>query len=109
MIEGIYRLLLSDFVNPVNIGNPDEISIREFAEEIISLTKSKLKIIYKPLPKDDPSRRRPDISLANQLFNWNPKVSRKEGLKMTYDYFKSLPIETLSSKEHNNFNDYIKK
>jgi len=109
MIEGIYRLLMSDYVNPVNIGNPDEITIKKFAEEIISMTGSKLEIIYKPLPKDDPSRRRPDISLAKKLLNWGPKVSRNEGLKITYNYFKSLPKETLSFKEHNNFNDYIKK
>jgi len=109
LIEGIYKLLMSDYVNPVNIGNPDEITISEFAEEILALTGSDLKIIHKPLPKDDPSRRRPDISLARNLLNWEPKVTRKEGLKITYDYFKSLPKETLFYKAHNDFNDYIKK
>jgi dTDP-glucose 4,6-dehydratase len=109
MIEGIYRLLMSDYVNPVNLGNPDEITIKAFAKEIISLTRSDLQIIYKPLPKDDPSRRQPDIMLARKLLNWEPKVSRQEGLKITYDYFKSLPKEALSFKEHNKFEDYIKK
>lgn len=109
MIEGIYRLLMSDYVNPVNIGNPDEITIKDFVKEIISLTGSNLQIIYKPLPKDDPSRRQPDITLARKLLNWEPKVSRKEGLKITYDYFKSLPKDALSFKEHNKFEDYIKK
>ena len=109
MIEGIYRLLISDYVNPVNIGNPDEITIKDFAKEIISLTGSNLQIIYKSLPKDDPTRRRPDITLARQLLNWEPKVSREEGLKITYDYFKSLPKDALSFKEHNKFEDYIKK
>jgi len=109
MIEGIYRLLMSDYVNPVNIGNPDEITIKDFAKEIISLTGSNLQIIYKPLPKDDPSRRQPDITLARKLLNWEPKVSREEGLKITYDYFKSLPKDALSFKEHNKFEDYIKK
>ena len=109
LIEGIYRLLMSDYVNPVNIGNPDEITIREFVEEIRSLTGADRSIIYKPLPKDDPTRRRPDITLARKLLNWEPKVSRKKGLKITYDYFKSLPEETLVQSTHNNFNDYIKK
>ena len=109
MIEGICRLLMSDYVNPVNIGNPDEITIKDFAEEIISLTGSDLQIIYKPLPKDDPTRRRPDITLAKKLLNWEPKISRKDGLKITYDYFKSLPAEALSFAEHNNFTKYIKK
>jgi dTDP-glucose 4,6-dehydratase len=109
MIEGIYRLLMSDYVNPVNIGNPDEITIKDFAEEIISMTGSDLKVIYKPLPKDDPARRRPDITLARKLLNWEPKVARKEGLKITYDYFKSLPKKALSFTSHNNFSDYIKK
>ena len=109
LIEGIYRLLMSDYVNPVNLGNPDEITIKEFAEEIQALTASKHKIIYKPLPKDDPSRRRPDISLARKLLDWEPRVSRKEGLRITYEYFKSLPEETLFKKEHNNFVNYIRK
>jgi dTDP-glucose 4,6-dehydratase len=109
LIEGIYRLLMSDYVNPVNIGNPDEITIKDFVEEIRSLTKTDLNIIYKPLPKDDPTRRRPDITLARKLLNWEPKISRSEGLKITYDYFKSLPKEALDQSSHNNFNDYIKK
>ena len=109
LIEGIYRLLMSDYVNPVNIGNPDEITIKEFVEEIKSLTGAGRDIIYKPLPKDDPTRRRPDISLARKLLDWEPKVSRGKGLKITYDYFKSLPKEALIQSSHNNFNDYIKK
>ena len=91
LIEGVYRLLLSDFHMPVNIGNPDEISLKEFAEEILALTGKKLKIVYKPLPADDPKQRQPDINRAKKLLGWEPKVSRKEGLKITYDYFKKLP------------------
>lgn len=90
LIEGIYRLLMSDYVLPVNLGNPDEISIKEFAEEIIKLTGSKQKLVYKPLPQDDPKQRQPDISLAKKLLGWTPKISRSEGLKLTYEYFKSL-------------------
>src|SRR5262245_29261937 len=90
LIEGIYRLLLSDYHLPVNVGNPDEISLKDFAEEIIALTQTKQKIIYKPLPVDDPKQRQPDISRAKKLLGWEPKVSRRDGLKITYDYFKAL-------------------
>jgi dTDP-glucose 4,6-dehydratase len=93
LIEGIYRLLLSDYHMPVNIGNPHEISLKDFAEEILALTGNKVKITYKPLPVDDPRQRQPDITKAKTLLNWQPVVSRKEGLKITYDYFKSLPEE----------------
>src|SRR6187431_842240 len=93
LVEGIYRLLLSDYHLPMNIGNPDEITIREFAEEIIRLTGTSQKIIYKPLPVDDPQQRQPDITRANEILNWEPKVTRSEGLKITYDYFKKLPKE----------------
>lgn len=88
LIEGIYRLLLSDYAQPVNIGNPEEITINEFGEEIIRLTGSKSKIIYQPLPKDDPKQRKPDITLAKEILGWEPKYSRAEGLKPTLDYFK---------------------
>lgn len=91
LIEGIYRLLLSEYQYPVNIGNPDEISIKDFAEEIIKLTETDQKIIYKPLPQDDPKQRQPDITRAKDILNWEPKVSREEGLKHTWNYFKSLP------------------
>lgn len=93
LIEGIYRLLLSDYQLPVNIGNPNEISLKDFAEEILKLTGNKVKITYKPLPVDDPKQRQPDITKAKQLLNWEPKVNRGDGLKITYDYFKSLPEE----------------
>jgi dTDP-glucose 4,6-dehydratase len=93
LIEGIYRLLLSDYHLPVNVGNPDEISLKDFAEEIISLTGTTQKIVYKPLPVDDPKQRQPDITRAKEILDWSPKVSRKEGLKITYEYFKSLPKE----------------
>lgn len=109
LVEGIYRLLHSDYHLPVNIGNPDEISIKDFAEEIIELTGSDQKIVYKDLPKDDPLQRQPDITRAKEILDWKPKVSRKEGLKLTYDYFKSLSEEELLSKEHNNFEKFIKK
>jgi len=87
LIEGIYRLLLSDYAQPVNIGNPEEITIKEFGEEIIKLTGSKSKITYKDLPKDDPKQRKPDISLAKEVLDWQPKYSRAEGLKPTLEYF----------------------
>ena len=93
LVEGIYRLLLSDYHMPVNIGNPNEISLKDFAEEILALTGGKVKIVYKPLPVDDPKQRRPDITKAKSLLGWEPKVNRGEGLKITYDYFKSLPEE----------------
>jgi dTDP-glucose 4,6-dehydratase len=95
LVEGIFRLLLSDYSHPVNLGNPDEITIREFAEEIISLTGTKQKIIYKPLPVDDPRQRQPDISLAKQLLDWEPAVSRSEGLRITYEWFRKLPESAL--------------
>jgi dTDP-glucose 4,6-dehydratase len=93
LVEGIYRLLLSDYHLPVNIGNPSEITLKQFAEEVISLTGTKQKIVYKPLPVDDPKQRRPDISKAKEILGWEPKVQRRDGLKITYEYFKSLPPE----------------
>ena len=87
LIEGIYRLLMSDEIDPVNIGNPDEITIREFAEEIIQLTGSDSKIVEKPLPADDPQIRQPDITRARKILNWEPKVDRAEGLRRTLEYF----------------------
>ena len=95
LVDGIYRLLLSDYAMPVNIGNPDQITLKEFAEEIIALTGTKQKIVYKPLPQDDPKQRQPDITRAKKLLGWEPKVNRAEGLKITYEYFKSLPKEDL--------------
>ena len=91
LIEGIYRLLLSDYAFPVNIGNPNEISLLDFAEEVLKLTGSSVKIVHKPLPKDDPKQRKPDITKAQEILGWQPKVGRAEGLKKTYEYFKSLP------------------
>ena len=107
LIEGIYRLLLSDCCDPINIGNPSEITISEFAEEIIKLTNTNQKITYKDLPINDPKQRRPDISKANKILDWEPKISREEGLKITYEYFKSLSLDDLNKKEHNNFDKYI--
>ena len=95
LVEGIYRLLLSDYSQPVNIGNPDEISLKDFAEEIIKLTGTDQKIVYKPLPVDDPKQRQPDITKARNILGWEPKVSRAEGLKVTYEYFRSLPQDEL--------------
>ena len=100
LVEGIYRLLMSDYVSPVNIGNPVEISLLEFAEEILKLTGAKTKIVFKPLPVDDPKQRKPDITKAKELLGWEPKVSRAEGLKITYDYFKNLPPEELNKSAH---------
>lgn len=90
LIDGIYRLMLSNEAYPVNIGNPDEITIRQFAEEVLSLTGSNSKIAYYPLPEDDPKVRQPDISKAKQLLGWEPKVSRTEGIKKTLEYFREI-------------------
>ena len=103
LIEGIYRLLMSDYALPVNIGNPNEITLLEFAEEVLKLTGATVKIIHKPLPVDDPKQRRPDISKAKTILGWEPKIGRAEGLKKTYDYFKSLPKEEWS-KQPKEFN-----
>src|SRR5690606_34014172 len=94
-VEGVYRLLHSDYAYPVNIGNPDEITIKDFAEEIIKLTGTTQKIIYKPLPLNDPLQRQPDITKAKELLGWEPKVNRAEGMKLTYNYFKGLTQEEL--------------
>lgn len=93
LVEGIYRLLLSDYPYPVNIGNPDEITIKEFGEEIIRLTGASQKIIFKPLPTDDPKQRRPDITKAREILGWSPKYSRAEGLKPTLEYFKKKVLQ----------------
>src|SRR5687768_3626203 len=93
LVDGIYRLLLSDYHDPVNIGNPDEISLKDFAEEIVALTGTKQKIVYKPLPVDDPKQRKPDIKRAKEILGWSPKVNRRDGLRITYDYFRSLPSD----------------
>ena len=106
LVEGIYRLLLSDYAQPVNVGNPDEITIGQFAEEIIKLTGTNQKVIYKPLPQDDPKQRRPDITKAITLLNWEPKVNRAEGLKITYEYFKTLSKEQLEKIDHKDFTNY---
>lgn len=105
-VEGIFKLLMSDYVEPINIGNPDEITIADFAEEIIKLTGTSQKVIYKDLPKDDPMQRKPDITKAKQVLGWEPKVDRSEGLKLTYDYFRNLPEERLYKKEHKTFEKY---
>ncbi len=102
-IEGIYRLLMSDYTDPINIGNPDETTINEFAHEILDLTGKDLRIIHKPLPKDDPLQRQPDITRAKEILGWEPKVGRKEGLKKVYEYFLSLSPEELKQKEHRDF------
>lgn len=107
LIEGIYRLLQSDYADPVNIGNPSEISIREFADEIIELTGTEQKVIYKDLPVNDPKQRQPDVTKAKEILGWEPKVDRAEGLRRTYEYFKSLSEDELNRSSHNNFDKYI--
>ena len=102
LVDGIYRLLLSDYHMPVNIGNPSEITIKEFGEEILKLTGANQKLISLPLPKDDPKQRRPDITKAKEILGWEPKVNRAEGLKITYEYFKTLSQEELFKTEHRN-------
>jgi dTDP-glucose 4,6-dehydratase len=108
LVEGIYRLLMSDTVEPVNLGNPDEITIGDFAEEIIRLTGTTQKVVYRDLPADDPKQRQPDITRARQILGWEPKVHRADGLKITYNYFKSLSTDDLYKKEHKNFDAYIR-
>ncbi|MGF1925528.1 MAG: GDP-mannose 4,6-dehydratase, partial [Bacteroidia bacterium] len=108
LVEGIYRLLFSDYAQPLNIGNPDEITIKQFGEEIIKLTGTNQKLVLRDLPVDDPKQRRPDITKAKALLNWEPKVSRAEGLKITYKYFKSLPKDALTNTEHKDFKIYNK-
>jgi len=105
-IEGIYRLLMSDYHLPVNIGNPDEISILDFAKEIIKLKGTDQKIVFKPLPKNDPLQRKPDITKAREILGWQPKIGRKEGMQRTYDYFKSLSREELNKMEHRDFSSF---
>jgi dTDP-glucose 4,6-dehydratase len=107
-VDGIFRLLMSDYHLPMNIGNPDEITIGDFAEEIVKLTGTKQKVVYKPLPQDDPKQRQPEISKARKILGWEPKVPRSEGLKLTYEYFKSLPTEVLYQRDHKNFDKYIR-
>jgi dTDP-glucose 4,6-dehydratase len=109
LVEGIVRLLLSNYVFPINVGNPSEITISQFAEEIIQLTGTKQSIIYKDLPVDDPKQRQPDISKAREILKWEPKINRAEGLKVTYEYFKGLSKEELFESNHYNFDKYIKK
>ena len=107
LVEGIVRLLHSDCADPVNLGNPAEITIDQFAKEIIELTNTQQKVVYKGLPIDDPKQRRPDISKANKLLDWTPLIDRKEGLDRTYAYFLGLTKEELMATEHNDFNKYI--
>jgi dTDP-glucose 4,6-dehydratase len=106
LVEGIYRLLLSDCPDPVNIGNPNEITIGQFAEEIIKLTGTDQKVIYKPLPTDDPKQRQPNIDKAKSILGWEPQVDRSEGLRITWEYFKSLPKERLYEEAHHR--DFVK-
>lgn len=106
-VEGIFRLLHSDYVYPVNIGNPNEITIKDFADEIIKLTNTTQKIVYLPLPINDPMQRQPDITKAKEILGWDAKVSREVGMKLTYDYFKSLSTEALLKEEHKDFKGFI--
>jgi dTDP-glucose 4,6-dehydratase len=103
LVDGIFKLLHSDYAGPVNIGNPDEITIKDFGEEIIKLTGTAQKLISKPLPKDDPKQRKPDITLARKLLGWEPKVNRADGLKITYEYFKTLSPEELQKTAYHRF------
>ena len=105
LVEGIYRLLFSDYAQPVNIGNPDEITIKDFGEEIIKLTGTKQKMVYHDLPTDDPKQRRPDITKARKILNWEPLIGREEGLKITYEYFKSLPEKEIKHKDFSYYNN----
>ena len=108
LVDGIYKLLFSDYSYPVNIGNPHEITIKDFAEEIIKLTGTNQKVIYKALPIDDPMQRQPDISLAKKLLDWYPIIDREKGMQKTFEYFKNLPQEDLFKRDHRDFSDHIK-
>ncbi|PRD54047.1 UDP-glucuronic acid decarboxylase family protein [Sphingobacterium gobiense] len=103
-IEGIFRLLFSDYAQPMNIGNPDELTINNMAREIISLTGNQSKIRYVPLPIDDPKQRRPDIRKARRILNWTPTVNRKEGLLQTINYYQQMPPEELKQKNFTYYN-----
>ncbi|KXO00628.1 NAD-dependent dehydratase [Aequorivita aquimaris] len=105
-VEGLYRLLLSDYTLPVNIGNPEEITILDFAKEIVKLTGTEQKIVFKPLPQDDPMQREPDITKAKEILGWEPKISREEGMKKTFEYFKNLSKEELFKSEHKDFSKH---
>ena len=105
-IDGLFKLLISDYAYPINIGNPNEITILQFAEEIIKLTGTNQKIIYKPLPTDDPLQRQPDITKAKEILNWEPKISRSKGMKRTFEYFKNLTSEELLKSEHKDFSNH---
>lgn len=107
-IEGLYRLLLSNYTLPVNIGNPHEITILDFAEEVIKLTSTDQRIIFKALPEDDPLQRQPDISRAREILDWEPRISREEGMRKTFEYFKSLSAEELLKSEHKDFSNHNK-
>jgi len=108
-VEGIYRLLLSDYSDPVNIGNPHEISIKDFAQEIIELTGTDQKVVFQPLPQDDPMQRQPDISRAKEVLGWEPKTGRSEGMRLTYDYFKKLSPQELKKSEHKDFSKHSRR
>lgn len=108
-VDGIYKLLFSDYSEPVNIGNPHETTILDFAKEIIELSNSEQKIIYKDLPQNDPLQRKPDITLAKKLLGWEPKVSREKGMEITFNYFKSLSQDELYKKDHKDFTKFNKK
>ena len=108
LVDGIYKLLFSDYSYPVNIGNPHEITIKDFAEEIIKLTGTTQKVVYKALPIDDPMQRQPDISLAKKLLDWHPIIDREKGMQKTFEYFKNLPQEDLFKRDHRDFSDHIK-
>ncbi|WP_333621651.1 UDP-glucuronic acid decarboxylase family protein [Sphingobacterium multivorum] len=103
-IEGIFRLLHSTCATPINIGNPDEISLLQLAHEIVELTDSSSKIVYEPLPVDDPKQRKPDIDLAKSKLAWEPQIDRKTGLKKTIAFYKKIPLDTLSHKDFTYYN-----
>ena len=108
LIEGVYRLLFSEYTLPVNLGNPEEITILDFAKEIISLANVPQNIEYRPLPNDDPSKRQPDVSLAKKILNWAPRIQRTEGMLITFEYFKTLSKTKLSKVAHKDFSKHNK-
>jgi dTDP-glucose 4,6-dehydratase len=99
MVEGIYKLLHSNYNKPINLGNPEEIALIDFAKEIIAMSGTNNKIVFKPLPVNDPVKRKPDITKAMKILNWKPHISRNKGLENVFNYFKSLSLEELNKKD----------
>jgi len=109
LVEGIHKALMSNYPYPINLGNPQEITINRLTEEVMEVTGVEKEILFKPLPKGDPVKRKPNISTAEKLFDWKPTTNRREGLKLTFNYFKDLSNPTILKKEHKDFQAFLEK